>query len=116
MLPVLGEEFQITLTVIYSLGAVASIWAAILSHHIFDWLGVETLKPAPAHQRNWPYVFLISLISQPLTFTMGAIGLWWYTVFAIIPAAHFLFTLLTIIIIDFNREPEPWEKEYKRLF
>lgn len=109
-----NTNFEIALSVIYGIGAVASIWAAILSPHIFDWIGVDVNKRITG--RNWPQLFLLSLVMQPLTFTFSAIALWWYPVVAIIPALHFLITSVCFIVIDFVREDEPWEKGYTRLF
>ena len=110
----LGYDMQVLLTVIYGLGAVASIWGAILSPFLFDWLGTNLNKKVEG--RNWPKRFLISLILQPVTFTVSAVVLWWYPLIACLPAFHFLLTAICLVIIDFNREDEMWEKGYTRLF
>ena len=110
----LNRDLQISLCVIYSLGAVASIWAALLSPYIFDWLDVEFERKSKG--RNWPKRFLISLVAQPLTFAAVAVGLWWVPLLVIIPPIHFFATIFCLIVIDVTRKEAPWEKGYQRLF
>lgn len=108
------RDTTIGLTVIYAVGAVVSLWAAIFSPHIFDWMGVDVSKKIVG--RNWPKRFLLFLVSQPITFTACAALLWWYPITLFVPPVHFLCTLFCLIAIDFVREDEMWEKGYQRLF
>ena len=110
----LEESSQITLCVLYSLGAVLSIWIALFSPYIYDWMGVDVYKKEQVS--NWPKRFLISVVIQPFTFALTAIALWWFPVTVFIPPTHFLISLICLIAIDVVREEEPWEKGYTRLF
>lgn len=110
----LDKDFQISLCVLYSLGAVGSIWAALFSPYIFDWLGVHLEHASKG--RNWPKRFLVSLVVQPVTFAAAAVALWWYPLVVIIPPVHFFATIFCLIVIDVTRKEEPWEKGYQRLF
>jgi len=115
MLPfILDYDAQVALCVVYSLGTVASIWGALFSPYIFDWMGVDMEHKTEG--RNWPKRFLISLILQPVTFTATAIGLWWLPLAVIVPPVHFFATIFCLIVIDVTRKEEPWEKGYQRLF
>lgn len=107
----MGQDVQVTLTVVYICAAIASIWITVFSPYIMDWLGVKLHKRAK-NVRDWPKIFLIFLILQPLTFLMSAIGLWYVGAFAYVPPAHFGLTLISFIAIDFFRQEEPWEKDY----
>ena len=111
MLPLLNEELQVTLTIGYSVASVASLWVIIFSRPIFEWIGVDITLPLPAHKKFPAILLLVSLLLHPVTFLMGAIGLWWYTAFAIVPAVHCAVTLLTVLFIEINRELQPWEKK-----
>ena len=111
---VLEKDFEITLCVVYALGAVASIWGALFSPHIFDWTGVELEHKVVG--RNWPKRFLLSLVAQPVTFAAAAVALWWYPLVVIIPPIHFFATIFCLIVIDVTRKEEAWEKGYQRLF
>ncbi len=107
----LGEDVKVTLTVVYIFAAIASIWITIFSPYLLEWLGVK-LNKRPKNVRDWPKIFLIFLILQPLTFMMSSIGLWWVKAFAYIPAIHFALTFLSFIAIDFFRVEESWERDY----
>jgi len=107
----LGEDVQVTLTIVYILLAIASVWLTLFSSYILDWMGVKMHKK-PKDVRDWPKIFLILLILQPVSFMISAVGLWWIGAFAYVPPAHFGLTLISLIAIDFFREEEPWEKMY----
>lgn len=94
------EDWLISLSVIYGLGAVASLWLALLSPMILDyWDKPRGLKKKG--ERDWATVFIIFLIFQPFTFTGCAIGIWWINVLAYIPPAHLVCTVLSFLAIDF---------------
>ena len=40
----LDEDTRIVVTVIYGVGAVVSIWAAVFSGDIFAWMGIKERK------------------------------------------------------------------------
>ena len=106
----LDEDSRIAITVIYSIGAVMSIWAAIFSGDIFAWMGVKERKQRYKTGRDWPTRFLVSLIAQPITFVGSAIALWWYACASFIPPVHLSLTIFCLFAYDFNRDDEPWEK------
>ena len=110
---VIGEDVEITLTVIYVFGFIASLWMVLMSPVLLDWLGAKLYKH-PKNKINWGKVFLIIALLQPVTFFVSAVGLWWVGVFAFLPPIHFVLTIFTMFAIDFFRDEEPWEREHER--
>lgn len=109
---VLGEDWLITLSVIYGLGAVLSVWATLLSPMILD------IWDTPAGQkkkgdRDWSTIFLVLLLLQPLTFAGSAVGMWWITAFAFAPPGHFVLTFISFLAIDFFRPDDDVFSKYK---
>lgn len=109
---VLGEDWLITLSVIYGLGAVLSVWATLLSPMILD------IWDTPAGQkkkgdRDWSTIFLVLLLLQPLTFAGSAVGMWWITAFAFVPPGHFVLTFISFLAIDFFRPDDDVFSKYK---
>ena len=71
----IDEEWLITLSVVYGLGAVGSLWLALFSPYILAyWDKPGGLKKKD--ERDWATIFLVFLLLQPLTFTAAAIGIW----------------------------------------
>lgn len=112
---VLGEDWQITLCIIYILGAVVSLWMILLSPYLIEWLGATLHRKPKADQRDWAKIFLFIVLFQPVTFIVCAIGLWWVGALAVLPPIHFALTIGSLFAIDYNREEQPWEKEYEKL-
>ena len=106
----LDKDTRIVITVIYSIGAVLSIWASIFSGDILAWMGVKERKQKYNKGRDWPTRFLVSLISQPITFVGSAVALWWNTWAAFIAPVHLSITVFCLLAYDFTRDDEPWEK------
>ena len=109
---VLGEDWLITLSVIYGLGAVLSVWATLLSPMILD------IWDTPAGQKkkgdgDWSTIFLVLLLLQPLTFAGSAVGMWWITAFAFVPPGHFVLTFISFLAIDFFRPDDDVFSKYK---
>lgn len=97
------EDWLISLSVVYGIGAIASLWAALLSPMILDyWDKPRGLKKRG--ERDWATVFLIFLLLQPFAFTGCAVGMWWFDVFAYIPPVHFVCTFISFLAIDFFNE------------
>ena len=111
---VLGEDIEITLCILYVVGAVVSIWMIVLSPFLTEWMGAKLIE-RPKNQRNWPKIFLVLVLLQPFTFLGSAVGLWWYGVVAILPPVHFMLSCMALLAIDFFRDADPWEKEYSKL-
>lgn len=109
---VLGEDWLITLSVVYGLGAIASIWAALLSPMILDFWDTPAGQKKRG-ERDWATVFLVLLLLQPLTFAGSAVGMWWISAFAFVPPSHFVLTFLAFLAIDFFRPDTDNFKQYK---
>lgn len=99
------EDWLISLSVVYGIGAIASLWAALLSPMILDyWDKPRGLKKRA--ERDWATVFLIFLLLQPFTFAGCAVGMWWFDAFAYVPPVHFVCTFISFLAIDFfNDDP-----------
>lgn len=112
---VLGEGWQITLCILYILGAIVSLWMIVLSPYLIEWMGASLHRKPHKDQKDWAKIFLLIVLFQPLTFLASAVGLWWVGAMAILPPVHFLLSIGSLLAIDFFREEEPWEKEYRKL-
>ena len=109
---VLGEDWLITLSVIYGLGAVLSVWATLLSPMLLDiWDTPQGQKKKT--DRDWSTIFLILLLLQPVTFAGSAVGMWWISAFAVVPPAHFVLTFISFLAIDFFRPDDDVFSKYK---
>lgn len=109
---VLGEDWLITLSVLYGFGAVASLWATLFSPTILDWWDTPGgLKKKD--QRDWATIFLVLLIVQPVTFGGCAIGMWWVSPLVYIPPIHLVLTVVSFLAIDFFREDTDQFGKYK---
>ncbi|EDO47527.1 predicted protein [Nematostella vectensis] len=109
---VIGEDWLITLSVLYGLGAVVSIWLTLFSPMILDWWDTPGgLKKK--NQRDWATVFLVLLLIQPVTFAGSAIGMWWVSPLVYIPPAHFILTFISFLAIDFFRPDTDVFSKYK---
>lgn len=109
---VLGEDWLITLSVIYGLGAVLSVWATLLSPMLLDiWDTPQGQKKKT--DRDWSTIFLVLLLLQPVTFAGSAVGMWWISAFAVVPPAHFVLTFFSFLAIDFFRPDDDVFSKYK---
>lgn len=109
---VLGEDWLITLSVIYGLGAVLSVWATLLSPMLLDiWDTPQGQKKKT--DRDWSTIFLVLLLLQPVTFAGSAVGMWWISAFAVVPPAHFVLTIFSFLAIDFFRPDDDVFSKYK---
>ena len=109
---VLGEDWLITLSVIYGLGAVLSVWATLLSPMLLDiWDTPQGQKKKT--DRDWSSIFLVLLLLQPVTFAGSAVGMWWISAFAVVPPAHFVLTFVSFLAIDFFRPDDDVFSKYK---
>lgn len=109
---VLGEDWLITLSVIYGLGAVLSVWATLLSPMLLDiWDTPQGQKKKT--DRDWSTIFLVLLLLQPVTFAGSAVGMWWIWAFAVVPPAHFVLTFFSFLAIDFFRPDDDVFSKYK---
>ena len=109
---VLGEDWLITLSVIYGLGAVLSVWATILSPIILDYWDTPSGQKKKT-DRDWSTIFLVLLLLQPVTFAGSAVGMWWITAFAVVPPAHFVLSFISFLAIDFFRPDDDVFSKYK---
>ena len=109
---VLGEDWLVTLSVIYGLGAVLSVWATLLSPMILDFWDTPTGQKKKT-DRDWATIFLVLLLLQPLTFGGSAIGMWWISAFAMVPPSHFVLTFIAFLAIDFFRPDDDVFSKYK---
>lgn len=109
---VLGEDWLVTLSVIYGLGAVLSVWATLLSPMILDFWDTPTGQKKKT-DRDWATIFLVLLLLQPLTFGGSAIGMWWISAFAFVPPSHFVLTFIAFLAIDFFRPDDDVFSKYK---
>merc|ERR1712013_387749 len=53
------------------------------------------------NKKNWPLVFLVVALFQPITFLSCAIGLWWVSYLAILPPIHLILTTMSLLAVDF---------------
>ena len=109
---VLGEDWLITLSVIYGLGAVLSVWATLLSPMLLDIWDTPQGQKKKA-DRDWSTIFLVLLLLQPVTFGGSAVGMWWFTAFAFVPPSHFVLTFFAFFAIDFFRPDDDVFSKYK---
>ena len=113
----LGEDWEITLCILYVVGAIISIWIVIFSPTLLDWMGAGQYRGKNMrNKRNWPTVFLVVALFQPITFLSCAIGLWWVSYMAILPPIHLILTALALLAVDFFRDETKYEQETRRLF
>ena len=110
----LGDDVQITLCILYIIGSVVSLWMIVLSPFLLDYMGAKMDK-RPKDRRDWPKIFLIVVLFQPITFISCAIGLFWVGALAIIPPIHFVISVSSLLAVDFFADPDPWDKEYSRI-
>jgi len=109
---VLGEDWLITLSVLYGFGAVVSLWMTLFSPTILDWWDTPGgLKKKD--QRDWATIFLVLLIVQPVTFGGCAIGMWWLSPFVYVPPIHLFLTFIAFLAIDFFRPDTDQFSKYK---
>ena len=102
----LGDDVQVTLCILYSLGAVASLWLILISPFLLEWLGVKMGRRVTG-KKDWPKIFLFSILIQPVTFLASAIGLWWVGAMAVLPPINLVISFLTFVAIDFFRDEKP---------
>lgn len=99
----ISDDWLITLSVVYGLGAVLSVWGSLFSPMILDWWDTPSGQKKK-NQRDWATVFLVLLLLQVVTFTSSAVGMWFLGIFAYVPPAHLLLTFLAFLAIDFFRD------------
>lgn len=112
----LGDDWQITLCILYVIGAIVSVWMIVLSPFLMDMMGAKLYKSQrDSKHRNWPKIFICVVLFQPITFLASAVGLWWVGAMAVLPPIHFVISIVCLLAIDFIREETPWEKNYKKI-
>ena len=111
----LGEDWEITLCILFVVGAIVSIWIVIFSPTLLDWMGAGQYRGKyMKDKRNWQRVFLVAALLQPITFLSSAIGLWWVSYMAILPPIHLIITVLAFLAVDFFREETKQEEETRK--
>lgn len=106
------KDWLITLSVLYGVGAIASIWATLFSPTLLDWWDTPGgLKKKD--QRDWATIFLVLLLVQPVTFAGSAFGMWWIGPLVYIPPIHLVITVVAFLAIDFFRPDTDLSSKYK---